>query len=61
MSLINIELDSLYFFTRHSCVFFNLKSIICNCEKCSVIMNDKGIIQEFFDKYITNMDISNNN
>ncbi len=25
----------------------NLERKICNCEKCSAIMDDKGIIQEF--------------
>ena len=35
----------------------SLESNICNCEKCSAIMNDKGIIQEFYDDYTANMEI----
>ena len=38
----------------------NLKRKACNCEKCSGIMKDKGIIQEFSDDYTANMEIVDN-
>jgi hypothetical protein len=38
----------------------NLESKICNCQKCSAIMNNKGIIQEFFDDDTANMEINDN-
>jgi hypothetical protein len=39
----------------------NIERKVCNCEKCSAIMEDKGIIQEFSDDYTANMEISDNN
>lgn len=39
----------------------NLKKHIYTCEKCSAIMEDKGIIQEYFDDYTADMDINDNN
>lgn len=39
----------------------NLERKVCNCEKCSAIMEDKGIIQEFSDDYTANMGIRDNN
>ncbi|MBZ9635275.1 hypothetical protein [Clostridium sp. FP1] len=36
----------------------NLERKICKCEKCSAIMKDKGIIQEYFDDYSANMEIN---
>ena len=39
----------------------NLKIKICNCKKCGAIMEDKGIIQEFFDDYTANMEINDTN
>ena len=38
----------------------NLKEKAYNCEKCSGIMKDKGIIQEFSDDYTANMEIHDN-
>ena len=37
-----------------------LERKVCNCEKCSAIMEDKGIIQEFSDDYTANMEIKDN-
>lgn len=39
----------------------NIEIKNCNCEKCSAIMEDKGIKQEFYDDYTANMDIDDNN
>lgn len=36
----------------------NLERKVCKCEKCSDIMTDKGIIQEYFDDYSANMEIN---
>ena len=35
----------------------NIERKVCNCENCSAIMEDKGIIQEFSDDYTANMGI----
>ena len=36
----------------------NLENKNCNCKKCSAIMEDKGITQEFSDDYTANMEIN---